>query len=655
MRTIILLSLLIASCFALTACDTSVNVAATANVGAQYSNVRITVKELWVNESATASIDDTTWLKFPLPAPVTLDLVTLTSGTLNQFATQLKVTPGSYHQVRLFLADRTEALTSSAQSAGATYNDEVTYFDANNVQATLPLEIPNATQGIGIETELVVQTPDAAILAALASTPSTSTSSTTATPFSSDQTFTGTSTTGAAATDTTTAGITTGTTTTGTTTTGSTTTRGTSLTGTSTTGTTTTTPTGTTTTGTTTTTPTGTTTTTTPTTSTGVNVNTTTAITGTGLLVFDANRDLTPFVFSGQPGFLLNPSLSAYDGSKVGTIQGQLTLSELTVSTGTGRPDLQVTAEKLSDDSTRRVEVASAPVTAEGLFTLYPLPIDASANNTTYDLVIHGPAIQTVIIRDAPVTKGAPGSVSNVALGTITLAPANSYAVNVAASTPASPRGARIGFYQTLPDDTAPYLIYQHAVDPLSGQFATSATVSSAATIAFGTFGASFTLTAAAPQEGASKYSVAALSSFEGNGAFSNTLLAPPATATDVAAFTVPDVAIPSTAASGTIAATISAATPGKYDKGALLVTHDGAVVTAVPLDEALAGSATSAPVNVTGIPASSGAGFDRGLYYLEAWAWNSSNPKGTFTRQPVGTAVDLRAALTANAAVTIN
>ncbi len=35
MRTIIL-SLLIASCFALAACDTSVNVAATANVGAQY-------------------------------------------------------------------------------------------------------------------------------------------------------------------------------------------------------------------------------------------------------------------------------------------------------------------------------------------------------------------------------------------------------------------------------------------------------------------------------------------------------------------------------------------------------------------------------------------------------------------------------------------
>lgn len=605
MRTIIL-SLLIASCFALTACDTSVNVAATANVGAQYSNVRITVKELWVNENATASVDDTTWLKFPLATPVTLDLVGLTSGTLNQFATQLKVPPGSYHQVRLLLADRTEALTSSAQSAGATYNDEVTYFDANNTQSTVPLEVPNAAQGVGIETELVVEAPDAAILAALASTKSSTTNSS-----SSDLTFTGTSSTGAS---TTTTGTATGTTPTTTTTT------------------TTTTPT---------------------TTNTGVDASTTSTVTGSGVLVFDAHRDLTQFLFSDKPGFLLNPSLTAYDTRKVGTIQGQLGLSQLTVSTGTARPDVQVTAEKLNDDSTRRVEVASAPVTADGLFTLYPLPLNSSSSTTTYDLVIHGPGIQTVIIREVPVSKGAPASGSNVALGTITLAPASSYAANVATSTPVSPRGARVGFYQTLPDDSAPFLIDQHPVDPLSGVLATNATLSSSTTVAFGTFGTSFTLTAAAPQEGASKYSVAALSPFFGNGSFSNTLLAPPATATDVASFTVPDVQIPSTAASGTITAQVSAATPGKYNKGALLVTRNGAVIAAVPLDDALAGSATSATMNVTGIPASNASTFDRGLYYLEAWAWNSSDP--TLTRQAVTTAVDLRSTLTATATVTIN
>jgi hypothetical protein len=57
----------------------------------------------------------------------------------------------------------------------------------------------------------------------------------------------------------------------------------------------------------------------------------------------------------------------------------------------------------------------------------------------------------------------------------------------------------------------------------------------------------------------------------------------------------------------------------------------------------------------VTGIPASSGSSFDRGLYYLEAWAWNSSNPTSTFVRQPVTAVVDLRSSLTANATVTLN
>ncbi len=371
--------------------------------------------------------------------------------------------------------------------------------------------------------------------------------------------------------------------------------------------------------------------------------------------MFDARRDLTPFRFGDQPGFLLNPSLKAYDARKVGTIQGQVSLTQLTISTGTGRPDLQVTAEKLNDDSTRRIEVASAPITADGLFTLYPLPLDDSANTTTYDLVIHGPAIQTVIIREVPVTQGAPSTGSSAALGTITLAPAESYAANVPASTPVSPRGARVGFYQTLPDDTAPYLIEQQPIDPVSGELATNVMLSSATTVAFGTFGTSFTLTSAAPQEGASRYSVSALSPFFENGAFSNALLAPPATPTDVAAFTVPDAQIPSTAASGTIATQVSAATPGKYNEGALLVTHNGAVITSVPLDAALAGSATAATVNVTGVPASSGTTFDRGLYYLEAWAWNSADPKGTFTRQAVSTPVDLRSTLTANASVTIN
>src|SRR5262249_52377102 len=151
-------------------------------------------------------------------------------------------------------------------------------------------------------------------------------------------------------------------------------------------------------------------------------------------------------------------------------------------------------------------------------------------------------------IRDVPVTKGAPANATSVALGTIALTMSSSFAANVTGNTPVSPRGARVGFYQTLPDDNAPYLVEQQPVDPLSGQLATNVMLPSATTIAYGTFGASFALLAAPPQEGASTYSIAAISPLYGDGAFSGARVAPPAVATAATAFTVPDIAVPSTA-----------------------------------------------------------------------------------------------------------
>jgi hypothetical protein len=59
--------------------------------------------------------------------------------------------------------------------------------------------------------------------------------------------------------------------------------------------------------------------------------------------------------------------------------------------------------------------------------------------------------------------------------------------------------------------------------------------------------------------------------------------------------------------------------------------------------------------VTVTNVPASTAAGFDKGLYYAEAWAWNSSDPTDTFTRQAATGAIDLRSTLTGTAAVSLN
>jgi hypothetical protein len=683
MRAIVSLSVL-AACAGLAACDSRVSVEATANAGAQYASVLVTVKEVWVNESATAAPDDATWLKFPLAAPQTLELADVDNAGVKELASKLEVRPGTYRQIRLLLADRVEPLTASARSAGATFNDQVTFFDEAGVESTLPLELPAAAHGIGIETELDVPVAREAVIANLVA-PAGATSGFIAP----GNTIPGASLPGVTAPDTTLPDTTVPNPTLADMPVPDATIPEVAVPGTATSiptmagpvGTTNAEPTI----------PVITTPDTTPeptipeptipgetvgdttipvgsepdvpspepptppppsSSGTGTTVNAH-AVTVTSTVAFDAARDLVPFRFSDRPGFLLSPTLSAHETDEVGSIQAELDIASIALDTGTGRPDVEVTAERLNDDASRRVVVASAPVRADGTFTLYPLPFDAgAAESATYDLVIHGPAITTVVIRGVPVTKGTPGGAANVALGTITLLPADTYRVNLAAGSAVAPLGARVQFYQTLADDSAPFVIEQRPVDPLTGRFAADEPLSAAPLVVYGTFGEAFSLVAAAPQEGAASYSVAAFAGLFGAGELSATPLTGPSVAGGTAAFTVPAIAVPAPATAGTITAKITATTPGKYDDGALLVTHDGAIVTAAPLSAVLGRAPRSNVVNVADVPASASSALDGALYYLEVWAWNSANPEGSFTRQPVGPAVDLRG--TANASTEI-
>ena len=117
-------------------------------------------------------------------------------------------------------------------------------------------------------------------------------------------------------------------------------------------------------------------------------------------LIFDAARDLSAFTYGGASGALLSSHVTAYDLSRSGGIQGQLTLTNLTGLTGAnGTPGITASAESLSPDGTRHFIVASAPVASDGSFTLYPLAANTT-NNTSYDLVIRGAGIATIIIRD---------------------------------------------------------------------------------------------------------------------------------------------------------------------------------------------------------------------------------------------------------------
>lgn len=534
-------------CALLAGCESSTTVSATGNTAAQFTHVFLTINQIWFNTSASAGPTDSSWVKFPLSTPQTIDLVTLNNGTLSQFASELKLTAGTYNQVLLMLADSTDALSTSAQNAGAATNDEVDYLDDSDVAHTVPLAILNAAEGIGISTSLNVTAAGSTSFGTSTATSSAASTSSTAT---------------------------------------------------------------------------------------GV-VATTSAI-----VDFDATRDLVPISLSGQPAFVLNPHPRSYSAANAGTIQGSVSLTDVSTVTNAGYPDVQVSAETLSSDGTRHVIVKTTRVGTDGTFTLYPLSTTSGAPGS-YDLVIHGPAIQTVILKSVPVTDSAPGA--SPVLGTLTLTAATPYSVNVASTSPASPTSSQVGFYQTLPlSSEVPYLVEVRALDPTSGLFA-SAQELSGGSLQYGTYASgTVSLSAATPTQGAGTYAIGALNAAYGTAALGTTV-APPANAATPALFTITAPPVPSGSSANAIQGTI-AVTTNAFDNAELFLTANGALVAAAPLTGYLGNGQSTLSLAGIAPGGSPSAAYGAGVYYAEVWAWNSANPTGTLTRLPYGSTVDMSA-----------
>lgn len=643
----------------LAACESRIGVSASANAPVQYSHVFVTVEQVWVNPSATAPPEDASWVKFPLSSPQTLDLVSLSDGTVTEFARELPLSPGNYAQMLLVLSDTSAPLASSAQAAGATFNNEVIYFDASGTEQQAPLTVPNAAAGVSVPIDLHVPTAANSLLGAFTSpgstsgtTPSGTVSPTTGLPTTFNPT-TGMPITGAPTTGTP-AGTSFGTGTSSSTGAGGS--QGGSSSGTSGTNTGSGSSTGS---------GTGSNTGGSPTTgdnpTTGGSDSTAdTSDTGTttanAAVLFDATRDVVPVTFSAEQGFVLSAQPSGIDLDEVGTIAGRFALDAIVPDPASGRPDIQVTAQTLSEDGSRHVPVLSAPVRPDGTFVLYPFRFTRDAPSE-YDLVIHGPQIQTVIIKSVPVTQGAPSAAAIVPFGNIALLPAQAYAVNVAAAASAQNAGAHIGFYQTLAGrGEVPYLIEERTIDPLTGRFASDQLLPAADVIS-GTFvpGQLPSFTAAPPAEGSGSYRIAVSAPVYGSSEFGNEL-SPPATGNTTVTFSMPELAVPTPAAAGTISATVSVTSPKKYDQGALVLSQGAAVVASVSLNSILESAQDTGTVSLTRIPAGTAVQpFDAGLYRAETWAWHSRDPAGTFTRKPLDAAVDLRGIEAASISLTID
>ena len=611
-RSVLHVSLLLATCL-LAGCGALTNVSATSNVTSQYAHVWVTVNDVKFNASATAAAGASSWLDFPLTTPATFDLATVSNGGLAVFGSSLKVPTGNYAQMQLLLTDTAAPLVAAAQAAGLLYNDEVQYLDSSGAAVAAPLQLVHPEDGIILSVSLSIPSNLKAELEALNDAGSTTDGSSTST---------GLSTT--AATTTTTAATTTCTTTT--------------------TNTSTTTPV----------------TTTADTCSAGA--TTTTFAVG---IDFDAERDLVPFIYSAQPGFLLNPHLAAYDLSTAGTIQGQVTLPTTTTTTATtasGNPQIEVSAETLSSDGTRHVVVKSAPLLSDGSFVLYPLTTDATSTNstttTTYDLVIHGPNIQTVIIQSVPPSVAAPAAATSVSLTTVTLTSATDYLVNVSTAAGFSSAGALVQFYQTIPvSGEVPYVVAQQPIDPFNNDFAGDAALADGPiNVAVYSGGVLSTPVAEAPNEGTGTYQVAAIAPNFNNGALGTKVTAPATitTATPAVLATLAPLTVATGATTDSLTVKTAVAAPGKYNNGELILSQNGAIVAVTPLGVALDQSAGS--VTFARVPGgTSSETLATGVYDLSAWVWNSSNPSGTLIRQSSATSVDMSSGTASGTTITID
>lgn len=603
---------LVAAFAALAGCSTQTNVSIGTSVQSKYSHVWLTIQEVWFNTSATASPEDSGWNKFTLSAPITVDLATLNGGTLKSIATALKVPAGTYSQLRLIPLDASAALAASASSAGAKYNAEADYTDPSGNAQQAPLELLNPEKGIGVSTTLTIKA-SLAQLGAIGTTGTTGCATGTATTCSSTSTGTSAGTSCTAGT------------------TDCLSPSGTACVNGETDCTTTA--------------------ATTP-------VATTSSAASMSVAVrVDGIHDLVQFAYrnanQSQIGVLLNPHPAAYDVTTTGTIRGTVDLTNVTADSS-GQYDVQATAETLSTDGTRHVAVQSVQVGSDGSFVLYPLPAatsstppstgqtTTSSSTTSYDVVIHGPQIATIIIKSIPVAAGDPSSSAAVSIGTVTPRAATSYTFNMAAGSIALPAGALVDLYQTIPaNGEVPYVVDQVPIDPFSRTLLYNEAVPTG-TIDWGTYvsGGNVALTTVTPSQGQSVYFVSGQAPlFSDQGALV-TSLSPPANGTGPVGIALP--ALSPTAGNGSLSITVVPVTPGKYDRGELIVSHDGAIVQTMAIDTALTQNG-GATLTVQGIPAGgSASSFDNAVYYVSTRAWNTSDPAGTLQRQSFMNPIDL-------------
>jgi len=291
-----------------------------------------------------------------------------------------------------------------------------------------------------------------------------------------------------------------------------------------------------------------------------------------------------------------------------------------------------------------------------------PRPSTSSNTTTTASTTTLTTPYGTASRPSVTTTTSTPttnSNVNSVSIGTLTpraSAPSPgpyNYGANISTAPGALlPAGAVVSFYQTIArQGEVPYVIESSPIDPFN-QVLFNPQALSVGTIDSGTWSTNGTVSivSVAPNEGVGSYLVAASAPGFSDGTLSsNTPKVSPPTSGGTAMVVVPKLELESGASAGSLAAAVVAATPGRYDQGQLLLSHNGALVVSAPLDAVLS-QGTGGIVTVPGLPA----GTPDALYYATVRAWKSTDP-GSVQRQWYPQAIDLRSSTSGSIALTVN
>jgi hypothetical protein len=520
----------------------TVNVSITDGPTTDFDHVWVTISELRFHTSNVVGANDAGWVTFPLVAPVTVDLASLSNGALAKFFSNLALPVGTYRQIRVLLVDAADTLADSALAQGLTYNAQVDWTDTQGNSHSSPLEIASPQQGIAV---------------------------------------TGTFTLGASA---------------------------------------------------------------------PLNL----------VLDFDVGHDVVAFNHAGARAFVLKPLLRAYDQAQSGAVAGRVDTTNLCPSPPAQGCafDLVIKAESLLPSGAYHAATRYTTVRLDGSFVLYPVAVPAGQQTTTIDVLVRGRNMETLLVRSVPVTAGTSptSNPTSVAVTNLPVTLGAEYTAN--AATAVSPTGAWVSFYQTLPGQgEVPYEVRFRHVDPFTGLFFEDIALSTGPLhVANWAAAGAPTFISNAPVQGNGGFLVFAdaLGYARGESA-SDPLVAPGGAGP--ALFTSPALAVNPLFNADSISGAIQQSTPNQYDRGELVVTWMGTIVTTLPLDTVLAAnSGTGGTYTVANLPGGTAVNpMLAGLYGLYARVWNSGNPLSTLKRIEFNGIADLRMGNAAGVNLTLN